>query len=134
MNPKECPNCSRVKDGEHEFVAEVLDVRSGDDLTLMVNLRVGGLFKKVRARLRGVDAPDAFKQSPDTEAGRIRDTVKDIVHRKAIRIIVHSEGSEKSGWIVTAYPDTGYNKQTLNEMLIEMGYTYDSENRGKRYA
>jgi hypothetical protein len=123
-----------LRDGEHEYVAEVLDVRSGDDLTLMVDLKTSGLFKRVRARLSGVDAPDAFKKSADTEAGRVREIVKNLIYRKAIRIIVHNEGSEKSGWIVTAYPDTGYNKQTVNSVLIDMGYTYNSENRGGRHA
>jgi hypothetical protein len=113
------------KDGEHEFVAEVLDVRSGDDLTLMVNLRVSGLFKKVRARLKDVDAPDAFKQPPDTEAGQVRDLVRSLIHRKPIRIVVHSEGhSDKSGWIITAYQDTGLNRKTVNQILIEKGYGF----------
>lgn len=128
--PAECPNCSRLKDGEHEYVAEVLDVRSGDDLTLMVDLKVSGLFKRVRARLRGVDAPDAFKKSVDTEAGRVRETVKNMIYRKPIRIIVHSEGSEKSGWMITAYQDTGYNKETVNSILINMGYTFNFDRSG----
>lgn len=114
---------------EITYSAVVEEVHSGDDLLLMVNLGVDGLYKKVRARLRGVDTPSAFKASSSTQAGAVRDYVKKAVEGRQCKIVVHSTG--RGGWLVTllvkanACDGAESSPQVnLNELLIAQGYTF----------
>lgn len=104
------------------FEAKVEEVHSGDDFILLVNLGVDGLYKKTRVRLHGVDAPNAYKAKPETEAGRVRDEVKKLIGSKCL-VELLSEG--KGGWIVdmTVF-DADNQPVCLNATLRERGYVY----------
>ena len=104
------------------FEVTVEDVYSGDDLVLMVDLGVSGLYKKVRARLVGVDTPSAFQAAKHTEAGKVRDLVKTSVGRGKCSIELHSEG--KGGWLVTLFVNTNGHELNINSMLAERGYVF----------
>ena len=80
----------RLELEDREYSAQVLEVRSGDDLVAMVDLGLDGLYKKTRLRLRNVDTPDAYRKDASTDAGRIRDHVRDLVSGKEVKITVHS--------------------------------------------
>lgn len=110
----------------NNFFALVQEVYSGDDLVLMVDLGIDDLHKKVRARLFGVDTPDAYKAESKTDAGRVREDVKKLVKGSVCAIKVHSE--RKTGWIVTIYlPEQPKHRQmTLNQYLINKGYVFHS--------
>ena len=113
---------------QRHFDVQVEEVHSGDDLVLMVNLGVDGLFKRVRARLKGVDTPSAFKVRGDTEAGAVRDTIKELIVRGACSILLHSQG--KGGWLVTLFISTDNNSRlNVNDMLIQKGYVYQSKSQ-----
>lgn len=103
------------------FNVTVAEVRSGDDLVLMVNLGVDDLFKRVRARLKGVDTPDAYKAGPDTEAGRIREEVRRLT-KDPCHVIVREMG--KNGWVVDLYIKQKDQEIHLNDMLRGRGYVY----------
>ena len=103
--------------------AEVLEVHSGDDLVVLANLGVDNLFKKVRVRLYGVDTPDAYKASPGTEAGNIRDRVSSMVKGKKCLIEVHSQG--RSSWVVTLYPGLDGTVESLNDILKSEGHVFN---------
>ena len=110
------------KDGQ-TFDIRVEEVHSGDDIVMMVNLGIDNLFKRVRARLAGVDCPDAYRASPETDAGRIRDRVREIT-RGDCRVIVHQQGG-RGGWLITLlFKDTTQAWVNLNELLISEGYVY----------
>lgn len=117
-------------DGEivKTFCAKVEEVHSADDYILLVNLGVDGLFKRVRARLFGVDTPNAYKAAPDTEAGALRDECKvTLAGRCLIELI--SEG--KGGWIVRMYTqESDTERVCINEVLRERGYVYTPTRRG----
>lgn len=106
------------------YEARPEEVHSADDFILLVNLGIDGLYKKTRVRLHGVDAPNAYKARADTEAGRVRDEVKELLSGKCL-VEVISEG--KGGWIavVTIFNDLGQ-AQCLNTMLRERGYIYNA--------
>jgi len=107
------------------YAAKVVEVHSGDDVVLMVDLGVDGLFKRVRARLHKVDTPDAYKSDSKSEAGKIRDKVRTMVADKECIVTVHAP--RKSGWIVTLHVITNpQNCVNLNEHLISQGYIYGS--------
>jgi endonuclease YncB( thermonuclease family) len=105
------------------YDATVEEVYSGDDLVLLVNLGVDGLFKRVRARLKGVDTPSAFKAAKDTEAGSVRELIRSLVAKGRCVIELHSYG--KGGWLVTLYivPKEGP-RLNVNEMMVAKGYIY----------
>lgn len=110
------------------YSVKVEEVHSGDDLILMVDLGIDNLFKRVRARLAGVDCPDAYRASPDTKAGKVRDSVREIT-RSDCRAHVHQQGG-KGGWLVTLMykgADNGY--INLNEQLIDEGHVYTAHKR-----
>lgn len=110
--------------GTRFYDAQVEEVHSGDDLVLMVNLGIDGLFKRVRARLHGVDTPNAFRAKTDTEAGEVRDEVKRLTAgRCKIEVIVQSKG----GWLVQLYAERDGQQVCVNEVLKSRGYVY----RGK---
>lgn len=104
------------------FEVAVEEVYSGDDLILLVDLGVCGLFKRVRARLNGVDTPSAFKAARGTEAGDVRQLLRNTVSRGKCSIELHSEG--KGGWLVTLFVNTGGASLNVNKMLIDKGYVY----------
>lgn len=109
------------------YKVEVLEVHSGDDLVLMVDLGVEGLYKKVRARLFGIDTPDAHKETPDTEAGKVRDLVRRLTLNVECMVDVNSS-SGKGGWKVTLYrvPAKG-SPESINEVLRSQGYVFKRE-------
>jgi hypothetical protein len=107
-----------------KFFAEVREVHSGDDLILLVDLGIDNLYKKTRARLCGVDTPDAYKADPSTEAGKVRDYVKNLVKNRRCYIEVHSE--RKNSWLITLFIEQGNMLTCLNKLLIDDGYVYQS--------
>lgn len=112
------------------YEVTVADVFSGDDLILMVDLGISGLYKKVRARLSGVDTPSAFQAPPTTEAGKVRDLVKSTVGRGQCSIELHSEG--KGGWMVTLFVNTNGKVVNVNQMLADRGYVYTPATQGSK--
>lgn len=116
-----------MENGRKQYAVRVEEVHSGDDFIVLVDLGVDGLYKRTRVRLHGVDAPNAYKAKPDTEAGQIRDEVKRLVSGKCF-IEVVSEG--KGGWIVIMHVQVGTETETtsLNEYLAGRGYVYKSQN------
>lgn len=105
------------------YWVEVHEVYSGDDLVLLVDLGVGGLFKRTRARLRGVDTPSAFRASDATEAGEVRELLRRTIAGGRCSILLHAEG--KGGWLVTLYVHTNQEAPVnVNEMLTERGYVF----------
>lgn len=108
------------------FDVEVEEVHSGDDLVLLVNLGVDGLYKRVRARLRGVDTPSAFRAGKDSEAGEIRDTMRTLTSRGSCTIELHSHG--RGGWLVTLFISTKESGViNVNEYLQAKGYVYQGK-------
>ena len=113
--------------GEQVYEARVEEVHSGDDLILMVNLAIDGLYKRVRARLSGVDTPDAYKATRDSDAGKVRQLVRDKLHNKRCRVVVQDQN--RASWKVTLYIMEGSDSAkyvNLNEHLMEMGYIFKS--------
>jgi hypothetical protein len=99
------------------------EVHSGDDLILLVDLGVDSLYKMVRVRLSGVDTPDAHKASPSSAAGRVRDSVKQMLHRKTCRIHVLSQN--RGSWLVVLeIVKDGGSTVNLNELLINQGFVF----------
>lgn len=111
------------------FEVTVEEVYSGDDLILMVDLGVGGLFKRVRARLAGVDTPSAFKAARGTEAGEVRQLLRSTVAKGKCSIELHSEG--KGGWLVTLFVNTNGHEMNINSMLAERGYVFTPQTGSK---
>jgi len=104
------------------YEAKIEEVHSGDDFILLVNLGIDGLFKRVRARLLGVDAPNAYKAGADTEAGRIREEIRRMLGGRC-HIEIISEG--KGGWIVRMHATTeGGERICVNDLLKDRGYVY----------
>lgn len=116
--------CDKPCSGVQCYISEVLDVHSGDDLILMVDLNHDNLYKRVRARLKGVDTPDAYQSKIDTEAGRIREYVRSVTYKKKCRIAVHGQNRGSGGWLVTLYLGLDDTAQSLNEILQEQGYIF----------
>lgn len=111
---------------EKHFAVEVEEVHSGDDLILMVDLGVDGLHKRVRARLKGVDTPSAFRAKGGTEAGAVRSTLKGMLATGTCAIALHSAG--KGGWMVTLFVSDASGATTnINDYLIQQGYVYQTK-------
>ena len=107
-------------------VHRIEQVKSGDDILALVDLGIDSLFKMVRLRLRGVDVPSAHLAAPSTEAGKVRDMVRQHVLGRECNIQVYSMG--KGGWVVTLYvQDADGQIVNLNSLLIREGYIYKSE-------
>jgi hypothetical protein len=113
------------------FSAEVQEVYSGDDLVLMVDLGIDNLHKRIRARLFGVDTPDAYKAEVSTIAGKIREEVKRLTKGNICTITLHSE--RRTGWIVSLYLLNRANgeRMSLNQHLIDQGYVFKGAPNGK---
>lgn len=103
----------------------VEEVHSGDDLIVMADLGIDKLFKRVRVRLQGVDAPNAYKAKGDSAAGQVRDEVRRIADQGKCRIEVVAEG--KGGWLGILYVVSGSKEINVNEFLRGLGFVY----RGK---
>jgi hypothetical protein len=107
------------------YSVKVEEVHSGDDLILMVDLGIDNLYKRVRVRLAGVDCPDAYRAAPETEAGRVRDAVREIT-RGECRAKVHQQGG-RGGWLVTLLYKTSEGVFTsINDQLVTEGHVYTS--------
>lgn len=113
--------------GKPQFDVAVEEVHSGDDLVVMVNLGVDGLFKRVRIRLYGVDTPNAYRVKNDTDAGKIRDEVKLLTQNSRCSIVVQSQG--KGGWLVTLFAHRNGDPApvNVNDLLIGRGYVYQKQ-------
>jgi len=110
---------------EKRLPCEVLQVFSGDDLIVMVDLQVESLFKKQRVRLHGVDAPSAVRSGAETTAGQIRAYVRGLCKGKTVELQVISRGV--SSWVVVAWVMLDTGPHNLNQDLIAQGYAYQRE-------
>lgn len=104
------------------YSVNVAEVYSGDDLILMVDLGVEDLWKRVRARLHGVDTPNAVKEKGNTIAGSIRERVRDLVRHKRGRIVVVNRNDRN--WVVRLEIESPQGAFCLNDLLIKEGYVY----------
>lgn len=107
-----------------KYFAEVKEVHSGDDLILLVDLGIDGLFKKVRSRLVGVDTPDAYRSGATTEAGQVRDYVKTLV--KSRRCYIEVQGERRNSWLVMLFIEEDGKLSCLNKILMDQGFVYDN--------
>lgn len=109
-----------------EYKGTVQEVFSGDDLLMMLDLGVDDLHKQKRVRLDGVDTPSAIHEPDDSEAGKVRSTVRDIVrNRKCTLRVANKVGNSWIGVLIVHARDTDIN---INELLIARGYQFK---RGK---
>ena len=108
-----------------QYRVDVVEVHSGDDLVLMVDLGIDGLYKKVRARLQGVDTPDAYKTAANTEAGQVRKYVQKLTIRKRCFVHVHNMGV--GGWKVDLFLGANDSTDCLNDILKAKGYIYEGK-------
>ncbi len=107
------------------YKARVENVFSGDDITLMIDLGVDELHKRKRIRLHGVDTPNAVNAGPETEAGKLRTYVSNLLRGKVVELtVVSSGGNSWIGIISTTLNGTSFN---LNDDLIAKGYKYKRE-------
>ncbi len=113
------------------FPAEVKEVYSADDMLIQVDLLIAGVQIQKRARLHGVDAPDAFKKSPDSEGGRLRDEVRRLV-KGTCKISIVKE--VKGDLIVTLFYDRQGAQVNLNEELRERGFIFTYTERKERVS
>lgn len=115
-----------MQQAEKVFEVTVEEVHSGDDVVLFVNLGIDNLYKRVRARLRGVDTPSAFKAKASSEAGTVRELVREVTAKGRCSAIVHSQG--KGGWLITLSvmhrSEVGEVTTNVNELLVSRGYVY----------
>jgi len=117
-------------------MAKVEHVISGDNLVIFVELCMDDLYKKVRVRLHGVDTPDAYKATPDTEAGKVRDLVRQMVLNSTCSVKVVSQS--RKGWIVVLSIHKGEEVLNLNQFLMDQGYIFrektNVKNQKKEYS
>lgn len=104
------------------YFAEVREVFSGDDLVVMVDLGVEGLWKKQRIRLAGVDTPNAIGAGTDTEAGKVRTYVRGLVRGQRVKLEIVNRVS--SSWVVVLHVETPTGLLNLNEDLIQKGFKF----------
>lgn len=104
------------------FTCRIEEVHSGDDFIAVVDLGIDGLMKRTRIRLAGVDAPNAYKAGPNTEAGRLREEVKKLLVGKCVLCLIN-EG--RGGWVgeVSVEKPNG-EKININQLLQGRGYIY----------
>lgn len=107
------------------YNARVMEVFSGDDLMLLVDLGVENLFKKQRVRLHGVDTPSAIYAAADTDAGRIRNYVKSLTRDKPVTVHIHSR--TRNSWVGVVIVSTGAELLNLNDDLISKGFVFKPE-------
>jgi len=106
-----------------EYLAKIVDVFSGDDLIVMVDLGAEDLYKRQRIRLHGVDTPNAIGAGPDTEAGKVRAYVRSLVRDKTLNIKIQSKGA--NSWVAVVEVQTPEGVTiNLNEELVNQGYAF----------
>lgn len=105
-----------------EYVCEVREVFSGDDLIALVDLGVENLWKRQRVRLFGVDTPPAINATGDTEAGQIRSYVRAITRGRKAKMEVVNRNT--NSWVVVLTVDTPEGAVNINEQLIARGYQF----------
>ena len=117
-----------------KYKAEVLEVHSGDDITVLVDLGIDDLYKKVRCRLLGVDTPSAFNAKEGDEAISVKKTVQTRLSQRIVIIVVHK--MNKSSWLVDMLIPGLKSKETknLNQLLIDLGYTFSKPQNMVRQA
>lgn len=108
-----------------EYVCEVREVFSGDDLIAMVDLGVENLWKRQRIRLSGVDTPPAINATGDTEAGQIRSHVRALTRGRKGKITVITRNT--NSWVVTLVIETPEGSVDINQLLIGRGYQFKSK-------
>lgn len=111
------------------FAVAVEEVHSGDDMVVMVDLGIDKLFKRQRIRLAGVDTPNAYKAKGESEAGVIREEVRQLIDGCKCSIEVLQEG--KGGWLVNLYiRNKEQNEMSVNEFLKGRGFIYRGKSDG----
>lgn len=105
------------------YPCEVKDVYSGDDLILMVDLGVEGLWKRQRVRLHGVDTPNAVNVGEDTEAGKVRKQVRDIVRNR--RGVFQVVARNSKSWVGVLIVESPAGVLNINEHLQGQGYVFN---------
>jgi len=109
------------------YDAEVVEVFSGDDLVMLVDLGAEDLYKKQRVRLKGVDTPNAVRSAADTPAGQVRTYVRNLCKGRKVSIDIESRGA--GSWVVVAHVHTADGLHNLNEDLIAQGFGYQRETK-----
>lgn len=105
------------------LTGEIRDVYSGDDLVVWIDLQCDDLFKKKRVRLHGVDTPDARGQGPETEAGQLRQFVRNTLKGRTLNIVPVSQNGTSIVAIIEVEIDG--KPLNLNEVLIARGYKFN---------
>jgi endonuclease YncB( thermonuclease family) len=107
------------------YACDVIEVHSGDDLIVLVDLGIDDLYKRTRIRLAGCDTPDAYQKAVDTTAGRVREKVRRLVAGRPCQIDVHSQG--RGGWKVTLWAATEDSEDLLNinKILVDDGFIFE---------
>lgn len=105
-----------------EYVCEVREVFSGDDLIALVDLGVENLWKRQRIRLSGVDTPPAINATGDTEAGQLRSYVRALTRGRKGKMTVINRNA--NSWVVILSVDTPEGEVNINELLISRGYQF----------
>ena len=77
-----------------------------------------------RARLAGVDAPDAYKKGADTPEGKLREEIRQLLRTSDVKVRVDDE-TKTSLRVTLVYTPKG-TKDTinLNDQLVERGYIF----------
>lgn len=107
------------------YEGTVLDVFSGDDLTVMIDLRVDDLHKKRRIRLHGVDTPNGTGAAASSEAGKLRAHVRQLCHRRRVRLTIMSKGM--ASWVAIVEVLGSDAPHNINQDLINQGYAFVRE-------
>ncbi len=102
------------------YIVEVHDVFSGDDLVVLVDLGVEDLWKRQRVRLAGVDTPNAVNAGPDTEAGKLRSYVRNLVRGRKAKLRVISRGA--NSWVVVLLVETPEGEFNLKRTSFAIWY------------
>ena len=105
------------------YTAKMDEVKSGDDISMMVDLGVSSLYQLVRCRLYRIDTPDTFRSEDGSDAKRVQKWVYNFLKDRECTVFVHS--MRKSSWIVTILVHVdGKGTVDLNKQLSEQGYSY----------
>jgi hypothetical protein len=98
----------------NRYIAQIVAIRSLDDMTAMVDLGISGFHRKTRLRLFkvGTPPPDSGVTVPPSLMEELRARLID----KTCTITVHY--GRGGNWIVTLEDQQG----SVNEQLISLGY------------
>lgn len=108
-----------------KYEAEVKEVFSGDDLILMIDLGVDNLHKRARVRLHGVDTPSAIRAGADTEAGKVRAYVRNLIRDKRVTLTVVSRA--ENSWVGIIEYEVSGTLFNLNDDLMAQGFKFKRE-------